>query len=96
MMEWVCPCCTAVHATLGGCAQAQPPVPALWRRHHCDPTRAWSSAHLQSLRLGGLGSLGGGSSAESTPFGTSRAASGPIAAGAMLRTGSGVSKVLDC
>lgn len=65
-------------------------------RHDCVYTPAWSSAHLQSLRLGGLGSLGGGSSAESTPFGTSRAASGPIAAGAMLRTGSGVSKVLDC
>ena len=49
--------------------------------------------HLQSLRLGGLGSLTGASSAESTPLGTSRSPSAPTGFATMLRSGSGVS---DC
>jgi hypothetical protein len=48
---------------------------------------------VQSLRLGGLGSLTGASSAESTPFGTSRSPSLPSGAGAMPHSGSGIGKL---
>lgn len=76
------PCCT-------WCCGAAMPI--------CDslsylPTSA-PLIHLQSLRLGGLGSLTGASSAESTPLGTSRSPSAPTGFATMLRSGSGVS---DC
>lgn len=50
----------------------------------------------QGLRLGGLGSFTGGSSADSTPFGTSRAASVAGGPSTMLRSASGVSCCHGC